>query len=106
MVVQQAEKELVLRNFNTADLPGENQFRNNNGYKAGKERYKHQQDKPRQLDKLSYELGLGRLFSNDEQGVLLKLRAYFLQSAERCADLLSAVFVVLPTAHTSEQALW
>jgi hypothetical protein len=106
LLVQQTEKELVLRNFNTADLPGENQFLNNNACKAGRERYKHQQDKPRQLNKLSYELGLGRLFSNDEQGVLLKLRAYFFQSAERCADLLSDVFLVLPTAHTSEQALW
>jgi hypothetical protein len=106
MMVQQTEKELVLRNFDTMDLPSENQFRNNNGCKAGKERYKHQQDKPRQLNKLSYGLGLGRLFSNGEQGALLKLRAYFFQSAERCADLLSDVFVVLPTAHTSEQALW
>jgi hypothetical protein len=105
-LVQQVEKELVLRNFDMKGLPIESQFRNKNAWKAGEARYKHQKDKPEQLNELSYGLALARLLVGDRPEAMDKLRAHFLRSAEKCADLLSDVSLVLPITQTSEQALW
>ena len=105
-VVQQVEKELVLQNVDLKRLPVESQFRNKNAWKAGKARYKHQREKPEQLNRLSYGLALAQLLVGDGQEPMKKLRAYFLRSAEKCADLLSDVSLVLSITHTSEQSIW
>jgi hypothetical protein len=105
-IVQQVEKELVLRNVDLKGWPGENQFVNQNAFKAGLLRYKHQREKPAQLSKLSYGLALAGLLVDGGEGVANKLRAYFLESGEKCADLLSEVPMVLPRAHNSEQLIW
>jgi hypothetical protein len=103
--VQQFEKEVVLRNFDVKALPSESQFENKNAYKAGLQpRYIHQQYKRKQLDKLTYGLALGRLLVGCAQDAMEDLRAYFLQSAETCADLLSDVLQRLPMTHTFEQS--
>mgnify|MGYP003393117587 CR=1 FL=1 len=104
--VQQIEKELVLRNFDLNELPEESQFLNKNAWKAGKERYPLQQGKPEALNKLSYALTLARLLVGDGDGSMEELRAYFLQFAEKCADLLSDVSMVLPITQTPEQKIW
>lgn len=104
-VVQQVEKELVLRNIDLNKWPIERQFRNKNSWKAGKERYKLQKHKPEQLDKLNYGLALAEVLL-DAGRTMEKLRAYFLQSAEKCAELLSDVSLVLPITHTSEHPNW
>lgn len=106
-LMQQAEKELVLRNFSLAALPVESQFTNRNAWKAGTQtRYWHQQNKPKELNKLTYLLSLGRSLVGGESGMLERLRAYFFQYAEKCADILSDVFMLLPIAHTSEHPRW
>ena len=102
--MQQFEKEVVLRNGNVKTLPVESQYENKNAYKAGLEpRYTHQQYKQEELNKLTYGLALGRLLIGSAQGAMEELRAYFLQSAETCADLLSAVMQMLPIAQTFER---
>jgi hypothetical protein len=104
--VQQVEKELVLRNIELKGLPGESLFMNQNAYKAGVPRYKHQKEKPTQLNKLTYGLAMAGLLVKGLQDVTEKLRAYFLQYGEKCAELLSDVAVVLPIAHNSERLIW
>ena len=106
-IVQQVEKELVLRNiFDMNLLSGESQFLNKNAWKAGNEMYPHQKDKPAELNRLSYGLASARLLTGSGQDAMQKLRAYFLESAEKCADLLSDVLMVLPITHSSDQQLW
>jgi hypothetical protein len=106
-IVQQVEKELVLRNiFDMNLLSGESQFLNKNDWKAGNEMYPHQKDKPAELNRLSYGLASARLLTGSGQDAMQKLRAYFLESAEKCADLLSDVLMVLPITHSSDQQLW
>jgi hypothetical protein len=101
--VQQIEKELVLRNFEVKEVPAESQTKNRNAYKAGLlTRYKHQQEKPAELALLTYGLTLARLLVGPVEETVERLRAYFLQSAEKCADTLSDVLQVLPIAQTSE----
>jgi hypothetical protein len=101
--VQQMEKELVLRNVGAKQLPGESQCENRNAYKAGLlPRYKHQQEKRAELSRLTYGLALARLLVGSVEETIERLRAYFLQSAEKCADILSDVSQVLPITQTSE----
>jgi hypothetical protein len=105
MLLQQIEKELVLRNIDLNHWPIERQFRNQNSWKAGLGRYKHQKDKPVQLNKLSYWLALAKRLLGAGQ-TMENLRTYFLRSAEKCVELLSDVSLVLPITHTSEQPAW
>jgi hypothetical protein len=101
--VQQMEKELILRNVGAKQLPVESQVENRNAYKAGLQtRYKYQQEKPAELSRLTYGLTLAQLLVSSVEETMEKLRAYFLQSAEKCADTLSDVSQVLPIAQTSE----
>jgi hypothetical protein len=104
-LLQQMEKELVIRNIDLNCWPIESLFRNKNSWKAGLERYKHQKDKPMQLDKLSYCMALAKMLLSAGR-TMEKLRAYFLRSAEKCADLLSDVSLVLPITQTSEHPNW
>jgi hypothetical protein len=105
VLLQQMEKELVLRNIEFNHWPIESQFLNKNSWKAGLERYKHQKNKPVQLDKLGYWLALAKMLLSAEL-TMEKSRAYFLRSAEKCAELLSDVSLMLPITHTSEQLNW
>ncbi len=99
--VQQFEKEFVLRDFNVKGLPAESQCENKNAYKAGLQaRCVHQKYKREELNKLTYGLALGRMLTGRSQHAMEYLRAYFLKSAETCADLLSDVVQMLPIAHT------
>ncbi len=105
--VQQTEKELVLQGLDVSELHRESSARNANAWKAGKligeKSGKHQKEKPRELNGLTFVLLTGESLLNSERRVMEKLRTYFLQSAEKCLDLLSEVSMVLPTAQTSEQ---
>lgn len=105
--VQQTEKELVLQRFNVSELHRDVTARNANAWKAGKrfgeKSGKHQKEKPKELNGLTFVLLTAECLPNSERGVMEKLRTYFLQSAEKCLDLLSEVSMVLPTAQTSEQ---
>ncbi len=104
--LQQMEKELVLRGHDLQQLRPESCFVNENAWKAGGKKYRHQQQKPDQLNKLTYAIATAGPLLESERSTVEKLRAYFLGSAERCLDLLSDVSVVLSTTHTSERRLW
>lgn len=104
--VQQVEKESVLRSLNLKELPVESQCQNKNAWKAGAKRYPHQKEKPEELDKLTYGLAAASSLIGGGQGRMERLRAYFLQAAERCADLLSDVSMILPITQTPEQPIW
>ncbi|MBZ0189667.1 MAG: DUF6431 domain-containing protein [Candidatus Obscuribacterales bacterium] len=104
--LQQMEKELVLRGHDLQQLRRESCFLNKNAWKAGGKKYRHQKQKPDQLNKLTYAIATTGPLLESERSTVEKLRAYFLGSAERCLDVLSDVSVVLSTTHTSERRLW
>jgi hypothetical protein len=104
-LVQQSEKEVVLRNLDLKLLSDESTCVNENAYKAGLHpRYIHQQDKAKQLNRLTYGLAVGQVLVGSARPVVENLRAYFLESAEKCADLLSDVSQRLLVTHTFERS--
>lgn len=106
-MVQQTEKELVRRRFNIETLPPESQVCNVNAEKTGIKLYgngyKYQQEKPEELNMLTYGLMVATHLINNSKTKMHRLRAYFLEKAENCRELLSDVEVVLPIAHSFVQ---
>lgn len=103
-LVQHIAKELVLRGANPAVLPAERTIRNVHAWKAGRlARYIHQQNKPSELNKLSYAFEIGRGLVEEDQDCADKLRTHFLRFAENFFDMLSDVAVLTPTAQSFEQ---
>jgi len=103
--VLQVEKELVRRSVDLDSLEAVRQVVNLNSWKAGKERYKAQKDKPEQLNKLSYLLAAGKLLIVCPKATR-RLRSYFLCLAEKCLDLLSDVVLKFPITQTPERLVW
>jgi hypothetical protein len=105
--VHQVEKELVLQGIDTKTLVRESAVTNKNAWKAGKNRGancgRHQKEKEQELRKLTYGLVAARSLTDGETAMMDRLRAYFLQSAEKCLDLLSDVSMVLPITQMPEQ---
>jgi hypothetical protein len=104
-MVQQIEKELILRGMPPSILPLEKFIVNKHAWKAGQQpRYMHQQGKQNELNKLSYGLEITRLLVADGKKIAEELRTYFMRFAERCVDILSDTAMVLSTAQSSEQS--
>lgn len=99
--VHQTEKEIVLSGMPPSILPKESKVKNVNAWKAGLlPKYIHQQQKPTELNRISYHLSLVRILIPIGKRVMEDLRAYFLEFAEKCFDLLSDTSMVLPIAQT------
>lgn len=105
-LVQQVEKELVLVQFDVAEIRGESKFTNLNSVKAcvSLERYPKQKSKKEELNRLTYFHYLAGLLVGGSN-LFENLRAHFSCRAEKCFDLLSDVIKGFPRAQTCEQAL-
>ena len=98
-VLMQTQKELVkkdLRKRGSMRLPDETGVVNPNGWKAAST------EKQRMLDRLSLATSRASNLLGKERQLWNGLRAYFLEKAESCKDLLTAVAIRLPRPQTFE----
>ncbi len=105
MQLQRVQKEVILRGTPISTLPNTAFIRNANSRKSGDKRYKHQQKKAEELDKLTYLLRIARSLTKTKERSMHLLRAYFFQFAEKCCDLLTDATLLLPIAQTSERQI-